>query len=551
MKQLFAFLICLSCVLPQLVQAQAGDAAPRSGGFPDAKGKTPTRNPTNIRYIDDLNSERWAGPDIGAWINSAYADLPSTGGTIVVAAGLRLNATTPVVIDTRGKPALIECSPGGATYLGWTPSTGTFFTFDTRANSNDHPIGQGIKGCYLQSANADSSVAVSMGYKNSAEGTNIEDTTIVGFNTGVSIPAGEKISFNNGLRNVNLISNKTAIAIGANDCESACNGIEATEIFGGKWIGNWYGIVIASETKGIPTGPTRSGADVYIYGVSCDGPMATCVYANAAQSMNATIQWYGAHFENPNLSVPFASYLVVPSGYVSVYGGLAADDKPSGAQSKPWFEISRGSLKLDGIEIYSAGEVTSVPIVKLSTDARLTVSVTNVTPPLFAGEGKIYATGLGSAFSAGLVNDTSEDASGHLQLTIPAVSLATATGGITKHVASASADSHTITDPSATGTTSLTDVIHCGATSGATQSCSRNKHALSMIVFGDVMLNSGSSQSITELPFSSAASYSCSGSDLTHIAGLVTFTAYEGSSVAIQETGGGLTDHLRYLCVGF
>lgn len=90
---------------------------------------------------------------------------------------------------------------------------------------------------------------------------------------------------------------------------------------------------------------------------------------------------------------------------------------------------------------------------------------------------------------------------------------------------------------------------YCGATSGATQACAKTVQTAPIIVHGDVTLNTATSQSITTLPFSDGT-YSCTGSDLTTAAGVVSFSSYLAASVTIAETGGVNTDHLRYICVG-
>jgi hypothetical protein len=108
----------------------------------------------------------------------------------------------------------------------------------------------------------------------------------------------------------------------------------------------------------------------------------------------------------------------------------------------------------------------------------------------------------------------------------------------------------TYTIPDASGTLSLGTVEYCGATSGGTQACAKTVETLPFIIYGDVTLNTATSQSITTLPFT-AATYSCTGSDLTTAAGIVSFNTYANASVTIQESGGVNTDHLRYMCVGF
>ena len=96
---------------------------------------------------------------------------------------------------------------------------------------------------------------------------------------------------------------------------------------------------------------------------------------------------------------------------------------------------------------------------------------------------------------------------------------------------------------------SAAQVEYCGATTGGTQACAKTVQALPLVVYGDVLLNGAATQSITTLPFT-GSTYSCSGSDLTAAAGIVSFNTYANASVVIAESGGGTSDHLRYQCVG-
>jgi hypothetical protein len=64
-------------------------------------------------------------------------------------------------------------------------------------------------------------------------------------------------------------------------------------------------------------------------------------------------------------------------------------------------------------------------------------------------------------------------------------------------------------------------------------------------------LNGAATQSLTTLPFSGAGDYSCSGSDVTTAAGIVSFNTYAAASVTVQESGGTTSDVIRYICVGF
>lgn len=137
---------------------------------------------------------------------------------------------------------------------------------------------------------------------------------------------------------------------------------------------------------------------------------------------------------------------------------------------------------------------------------------------------------------------------GSTSLPLLNIILGGAAGQTTTQTSTATAN-RTATWPDASGTPSLAAIEYCGATSGATQACAKTVQTLPIMVWGDVLLNGATTQSITTLPFTDAL-YSCSGSDLTTPAGVVAFNTYAAASVTIQETGGVNTDHLRYVCVG-
>ncbi len=123
-------------------------------------------------------------------------------------------------------------------------------------------------------------------------------------------------------------------------------------------------------------------------------------------------------------------------------------------------------------------------------------------------------------------------------------------GGQASSVTSTATSSRGVVLPDSSGTVSFAAAQYCGATSGGTQACTNTVKVLPIIVFGEVTLNTATTQSITSLPFT-GTTYSCSGSDLTTATGIVSFNTYGTTSVIIQESGGVNTDHLRYLCVGF
>lgn len=71
-----------------------------------------------------LYADQFAGADIGAKINAAYAALPSTGGTIIVGTG-QYSFSTPILCNTLNKPVLLKGDPAGACTLTYTGGTTT------------------------------------------------------------------------------------------------------------------------------------------------------------------------------------------------------------------------------------------------------------------------------------------------------------------------------------------------------------------------------------------------------------------------------------------
>jgi hypothetical protein len=154
----------------------------------------------------------------------------------------------------------------------------------------------------------------------------------------------------------------------------------------------------------------------------------------------------------------------------------------------------------------------------------------------------LYSVGSGSGH-------TLITSSPHFNSRLPGMDLLGLASGSITHLAPPVAGTNTITDPAATGTTSLATIENCGSTSGGTQNCTKSVQILPMIIWGEANLNAAGSQTITKLPFTDAH-YSCTGSDETTPDGIVSFNSYASDSVTIRVTNGANTDHLRYICVG-
>ncbi len=116
----------------------------------------------------------------------------------------------------------------------------------------------------------------------------------------------------------------------------------------------------------------------------------------------------------------------------------------------------------------------------------------------------------------------------------------TSGGNITGCIAESS-----VTPPQATVSITGPSIEYCGTTT----TCAKTVEATAVIVYGDVTLSSHTA-TFAALPFTAAADYACTASDLTGV-GTASFTYTSGAAAVITDTGGGATDHYRYACFGF
>jgi hypothetical protein len=184
--------------------------------------------------------------------------------------------------------------------------------------------------------------------------------------------------------------------------------------------------------------------------------------------------------------------------------------------------------------------------------------LTSAGPNALSGGGTTFGSWTHAAthtFNGGAIFGISilPGSSGSIPLGSPLFPFSTAVIGSAANMSSSQTSlataNRTVSWPDASGTVSLAAVEYCGATTGATQACAKTVQTLPYIAWGDVTLNTATSQSISTLPFTDGL-FSCTGSDLTTPAGIVSFNTYVSASVTIQESGGVNTDHLRYMCVG-
>jgi hypothetical protein len=132
-----------------------------------------------------LNPGCFAGSDIGAQINAAYAACPSVGCTVDVPAG-SYSYSTPIVAATSNKPLVLRCGYGATSITGttltYTNSTGIAINLASG-------LGSAIKGCaFVGPSNSGNTIglAISNATGSAQTQSQIEGSSVSGFGTCLS-----------------------------------------------------------------------------------------------------------------------------------------------------------------------------------------------------------------------------------------------------------------------------------------------------------------------------------------------------------------------------
>jgi hypothetical protein len=250
------------------------------------------------------NIPSWcAGPDIGAWINAAYAALPASGGIIQVTVPAEgLSFSTPIAISTQSKGAIIECVGDqgvagtdpihGLTYTG---ASGSAITFNFSGNGNSHQRGAGVRDCTLLGSGG-TSTGIYLGGSQGAEGISIDHAHISGFGS-AQIQFGDNVwmtEINHSILSGDRI-HPLLIASGTSNLGENLNFSNTTFIYG-----TMNGDIAFSAGAG--------GTQANFWGCSFDN----------AQIVNngAVVNLFAPHFENPG--GPINAPYVINAGRMNI-----------------------------------------------------------------------------------------------------------------------------------------------------------------------------------------------------------------------------------------
>ena len=269
----------------------------------------------NISVIGGNCASNWGGGDVGAQINAAYAAGPSNGAAIRVMPGI-YSYTTPIVINTQGKPILLECPSGvtnstsgnvpSVTQLNYTPTTGTAMQISTGTGSK-------VVGCSLSgSGSGNSTIGLLTGGTTSGASfiySTIEKMDIGGFGVGLQTGYNAYIS---SYRDMTIHDNGTNFY-----APSAATGTgENLSFFGG-----------AIDNKGSSFSTTciniTSQGDYHVFGMSIDQCGMTI------NGVNIFLDLQPAHVENPNgvTALPFFTFGTACNYCtLNLWGGIWQED---------------------------------------------------------------------------------------------------------------------------------------------------------------------------------------------------------------------------------
>jgi hypothetical protein len=301
----------------------------------------PATNSCVVPFRGDIDATGQPGGDLGAQINAAYSSC-ADGCRITVPPG-HYSMSTPVVIATKGKNAIVECS-GTSTTLTWTPSTGTMFQFAGNGGGTGNGWGSGIRFCNLASPSS-TAVAVQFGMSasdksgRSAQGAYLDNVQITGFGIQYDL---ESQAWNISVHHSEFL-NPARYAIYANP--SAVNSGENL---------SFVDITVAdSFNKWIPHAVDLNLGSVIATFTSSNFDNAE-VFCGAG-----TMNLISPYSENPGSVLRTTPWIDIGKGCVSTIVGMTAADDDTGVPATQVALSVEGSLSFYGGTIFGQNPATA------------------------------------------------------------------------------------------------------------------------------------------------------------------------------------------------
>lgn len=317
-------------------------------------------NNNRVKYVGTNGC--FAGADIGAQINAAYAAGDSKGVTIVVLPQDTCYAfTTPIVFNTVSKPALLmgmaasgntnDTTQGGVC-LDYTPTTSTVALTADWVNPGGNGFfgaGSGVRdiaiingsGCQTQGGCGSLAIGIQIGGTHGGTtSATFQNVKLEGFGTCLKMASSASSAmFGNQFVNVDMKSCTTGY--------SFANASEGNELWGGLIVNGGRAIDVVADVNTRVYG-THIINNSNVDAVNCAG--------------NALIEFHGARFENVNLdsaTYPNRHFITSPNCFVMIFGGDAIDSVASG-NTNYWFSFaSSAGAFVSGLRLGTAGRTAS------------------------------------------------------------------------------------------------------------------------------------------------------------------------------------------------
>lgn len=300
--------------------------------FPNLKILFP-QNIEGTVYIDPTNTQGWAGTDVGAWINSAYAYLQTTygtsfGGIIQLAPGT-YSFSTPIIIALTGFSIILRGSGDGnaGTQLVYSASTGKALTVGGGSGNNG---GAQIENFTINGTGiGNSATALFWGVTSTASiaGATAKNIAINGFGIGID-----------------MLTNGQAYAIEYINCKvQTC----ATGYKCFQENNVWFGGLFGGCTTGVSI---TAAAELQMFGTAFDDNTTNAI--NIGNSLGR-VTLGGCRFENPSLTTT-SQYIALSAGSFNMHGGGFQDDNTTGTGTG-FIQATGGNLSVRDTWLFSGG----------------------------------------------------------------------------------------------------------------------------------------------------------------------------------------------------
>jgi hypothetical protein len=354
----YSFLLVSPCVYGQdnplerraadfdLMQTSVGAAISVAAITTAAAGHANVDVLQKLRYVDPANTAGWSGANAGAWINSAIADCPATGGTVRIAAGAY---TIPLDTIIMSKPVRLVGDSRTSTLLTFTGASGTaiLINYVSTGNGDYRDWSDGIDRLQILGPGGlnggvnNAGVGIQIGDSTHIPiGVKIENTLVAGFTTGLTW--GNALAWGAHIGHSNFINNTKNFVFNP-------GGGDGTENL------SFDHTVFSDTSNGMVANSVQiTGSavpEIYFNECSFDG-------AQVVVNIGA-VHFVNCHHENPagNTTNPYVS---ITGGTVSMLGPRFAQDSTLGSVPTSFVAISGGTV---GVSDWLASSAKTMPTV--------------------------------------------------------------------------------------------------------------------------------------------------------------------------------------------